>query len=180
MSSRRAPTSHPLRRHRDSEKCFICLHKVPFIPPPPPFLSCDWWETKLQRSEETLTATSPPPSMKRGSGRSVNMIKKTGNLLAMKEHCAAFHTSFNVPCVVPLESEAPVCICTFDGLTPACLVSVCLSKKLYIFNWLSVLWQRGVFLCVCVSFIFSQQVFSIGWAVQFQYSPTVKNHQSEP
>lgn len=46
----------------------------------------------------------------------------------MKEHCAAFHTSFNVPCVVPLESEAPVRMCTFDALD-SCLPCICLLVK---------------------------------------------------
>lgn len=34
------------------------------------------WLTKLQTSEETLTATAPSLSMKKGNGRRVNMIKK--------------------------------------------------------------------------------------------------------
>ena len=75
------------------------------------------------------------------------------------------------PVSYPWRARLPSACVPLMRLTPACLVSVCLSKKLYIFNWLSVLWQQGIFLCVCVSFIFSQQVSSIGWAVQFQYSP---------
>lgn len=48
------------------------------------FLSHDPSETKLQRKEETLMATSYSLSMKRGSARSVNLIKKTGYLLALR------------------------------------------------------------------------------------------------
>lgn len=48
-------------------------------------------------------ATSYSLSMKRGSARSVNLIKKTGNLLALRNIVPFFYTSFNVNCAVALE-----------------------------------------------------------------------------
>lgn len=53
------------------------------------------------------------------------------------------------------------------------LPSVCLSKKLYIFNWLRLPHGSKASSLVCVWFIFSQQVSSIGWVVPFQNSLTV-------
>ncbi len=108
----------------DSEKSFICLHNVPLFL----FLSCDWWETKLQRSEEALTATSPSPSMKKGSGRSVNMIKKTGNLLAMKNIALPFTRALMCPVSHPGERRALVAMRTFDALD-SCLLCICLLVR---------------------------------------------------
>lgn len=128
----RTPTSHPFEPNWDSEKSFICLHKAPLFL----FLSCDWSETKLQRSKETLLATSPSLSMKRGSGRSVNMIKKTGNLLAVKNIVPPFTQALMCLVLYPWRKELLSSCVPLMLLTPACLLSVCLSGKLYIFNWL--------------------------------------------
>lgn len=86
---------------------------------------------KLQRSEETLMATSYSPSMKKGSGRSMSMIKKTGNLLALRNIVPPFTRA--LMCAEPASPH----VYLWCSLLLRC---VCLSEKLYIFNWLRLLY----------------------------------------
>lgn len=99
---------------------------------------------KLQRSKETLMGTSYSPSMKKGSGRSVNMIKKTGNLLARRNIVASFTRA--LMCAEPSSPHV------YLWCSPL-LRCVCLSEKLYIFNWLGLLYGgKGLFPCARVWF----------------------------
>lgn len=120
---------------------------------------------KLQRSEETLMATSYSPSMKKGSGRSMSMIKKTGNLLALRNIVPPFTRA-----LMFAETSSPRVYLWCSPL----LRCVCLSEKLYIFNWLRLLYGgKASSLLHMYGFILSQQVASIGWETPFQGSLTV-------
>lgn len=99
---------------------------------------------KLQRSEETLMATSYSPSMKKGSGRSMSMIKKTGNLLALRNTALPFTRA--LMCAEPSSPHI------YLWCSPL-LCCVCLSEKLYIFNWLRLLYGgKGLFSCARIWF----------------------------
>lgn len=119
--------------------------------------------------------TSYSPSMKNGSGRSMTMIKKKkkNRKFACNEKNIVLLFTQPLMCAVlslwgeELSSSHMYLWCS------RLLPSVCLSKKLYIFNWLRLPHGSKASSLVCVWFIFSQQVSSIGWVVPFQNSLTV-------
>lgn len=95
-----------------------------------------WSETKLQRSEgktkqqkNTDDKSSPAAHEKRKCGRSANVIKKTGNVIAMKKTLSSFFTKKDLMCLRHVPEER-------CALRPR-LLCICV-QTLYISNWVGV------------------------------------------
>lgn len=99
--------SHPCCQKPGSEKSFICLHKVPLFL----FLSCDLSETKTTEERGNTNGNILFTVHEKGKREKHAHDKENRKFARSEEHCAAFHTGFNV-CQALAAARIPLMLST--------------------------------------------------------------------